>query len=169
MTTKEMIRTYNALAADRGLPPLTGWKASKEALQARIDGLTDAQGSGATPEGKEVSHTTGELVDLADPLAIPEAAEEPSATEAEQEPPSAAEATTDEHAEPAEARGGIGRMIADLLVDEEGYEYGEIVDIVRGEFPEASTSKRSVASVAAALRRKGVEVPMRRKARSVKA
>jgi hypothetical protein len=40
MTTKELIKTYNALATERGLPPLTGWKASKEALQAKIDGLT---------------------------------------------------------------------------------------------------------------------------------
>lgn len=60
-------------------------------------------------------------------------------------------------------RGTIGQMVKDLLLDAEGYDYQEILDIVKGEFPEAHTSRRSIASVAADLRRKGTEVPMRRK------
>jgi hypothetical protein len=153
MTTKELIRTYNALATERSLPALNGWKASKEALQARIDGLMIRE----EPEA-EVA---------ADPLALPldtEAVEPPGDAEPDQVSPEAAGETTDETVEPAEHPGTIGLMIAGLLVAAEGYDYGEIVDIVRGEFPKASTSKRSIASVAAALRHKGVEVPMRRKA-----
>lgn len=145
MTTKELIARYNAVARDLGRPELTRWKASKEALGERLDALRAAQV-------------------MTDPLAIPEAAEPLGDAGPDQVPAEAAEAPGDDHGEPDEARGGIGQMIAELLVDAEGYGYGEIVDIVRGEFPEASTSKRSVASVAAALRRKGVEVPMRRKA-----
>lgn len=157
MTTKQLIRQHNELAADRGLPPLNGWKASKEALQARIDGLRTQQ--------------------PADPLAIPEAFGD---AETDQVPPDGAEATTDEHVEPtvhpeasaecAEApaksgRGGIGKLVASLLLDAEGFDYPTIVEMVAGEFPDAQTSTRSVASVAARLRKDGVEVPMRRQPR----
>lgn len=148
MTTKELIKAHNDLAAAHGLPPLQGWKASKEALQARIDGLM-------IREAEE-----------ADPLAIPEAVQAFGDAGPDQVPPSAAEDATDDHGEPTEARGGIGRMIEELLVDAEGYGYGEIVDLVRREFPKATTSRRSVASVAAALRRRGVEVPMRSRAKA---
>ena len=39
VTTKELLAEFNALAAERGLPELTGWRASKEALQTKIDEL----------------------------------------------------------------------------------------------------------------------------------
>lgn len=105
MTTKELIKAHNDLAAAHGLPPLQGWKASKEALQARIDGLM-------IREAEE-----------ADPLAIPEAVQAFGDAGPDQVPPSAAEDATDDHGEPTEARGGIGRMIEELLVDAEGYGY----------------------------------------------
>lgn len=44
--------------------------------------------------------------------------------------------------------------------------YLAIVDRVVAEFPDAKTSVRSVASVAAGLRKKGVDVPIRRKIKS---
>lgn len=101
-----------------------------------------------------------------DPLAIDpldlEATEEPSAEEPEAVSPSGAEEPTDDHGDETERRGGIGQMIRDLLVDPEAYGYQEIVDIVRGEFPQSKTSRRSIASVAAALKRSGVEFPSRR-------
>lgn len=56
----------------------------------------------------------------------------------------------------------IGSLVQELLMDPDlGYE--AIVDRVVAEFPDAKTSVRSVASVATVLRRKGAEVPMRRK------
>ena len=176
MTTKDLIEAHNDLAEQFGLPRLNGWKASKEALQTKIDGL--------------LTQRTSDPLDI-DPLALTEA-DKPTVTfETEenanpeplaldvQEPlgevgpdtvsPNGAEATTDESVEPVEHPGKIGQMIADLLVDPEGYDYQEIVDIVRGQFPQAKTSRRSIASVAAALRRKAIDVPRRRKPNSAKA
>lgn len=164
MTTKDLIREHNALAEQFGLPPLQGWKASKEALQARIDGLMTQQ--------------------PIDPLAIPEAfgdvepdtvspigAEEPGG--ADQEPVDASGTSAESAEAPAEttkvAKGSIGKLVASLLLDAEGFDYPSIVEMVRREYPDAQTSTRSIASVAAALRRSGVEVPMRRKPRSAKA
>lgn len=60
-----------------------------------------------------------------------------------------------------EPRRTIGSMVQEMLLDET-LDYPTIVDRVVAEFPEAKTSTRSVASVAAALRRKGVNVPTRR-------
>lgn len=55
----------------------------------------------------------------------------------------------------------IGSLVQELLMDPDlGYE--AIVDRVVADFPDAKTSARSVASVAAVLRKKGVDVPMRR-------
>ncbi|CTQ33910.1 hypothetical protein [Jannaschia rubra] len=55
----------------------------------------------------------------------------------------------------------IGSMVQELLMDE-ALDYATIVDAVVAEFPNAQTSARSVASVASVLRKKGVDVPMRR-------
>lgn len=107
-----------------------------------------------------------------DPLAIPEAFGD---VPADQVSPEAAEEPGDDHGEPVEvqeppaeetkAPRGVGKLIASLLVDPEAFDYPTICDIVRGEFPNARTSTRSIASVAAGLRRNGVEVPMRRNAK----
>lgn len=56
----------------------------------------------------------------------------------------------------------IGSLVQELLMDA-ALDYTAIVDRVVAEFPEAKTSVRSVASVAAVLRKKGVQVPLRRK------
>lgn len=49
------------------------------------------------------------------------------------------------------------------MVDDAAPSYDLIVEAVLREFPEAKTTRRSVASVACALRRAGVNVPMRSK------
>ena len=56
----------------------------------------------------------------------------------------------------------IGSLVQELLMDPD-LGYHAIVDRVVAEFPDAKTSVRSVASVAAVLRKKGVQVPLRRK------
>ena len=56
----------------------------------------------------------------------------------------------------------ISALVKRLLMDET-LDYQEIVDQVLAEFPAAKTTARSVASVAAIMRKKGVEVPLRRK------
>ena len=61
-----------------------------------------------------------------------------------------------------EPRRIIGSLVQKLLMDLDlGYE--AIVERVFAEFPDAKTSVRSVASVAATMRKRGVEVPMRRR------
>jgi|DEB0MinimDraft_6_1074348.scaffolds.fasta_scaffold92665_3 hypothetical protein len=59
----------------------------------------------------------------------------------------------------------IGALVKELLLMEDGLSYDLIEEAVKREFPEAKTTRRSIASVAADLRRKGVEVPMRKKGR----
>lgn len=65
------------------------------------------------------------------------------------------------------ARGAVGRLVAELLADA-GLGYADVVERVRARFPAAATSVRSVASTASVLRRKGVEVPIRRTAAAVR-
>ncbi len=74
-----------------------------------------------------------------------------------------AEAERPERAEPeAKApRGQLGKMVEHLLVTS-GASYGEIVRLVRAQFPQARTTAKSVASVAHALRKKGLPVVARR-------
>ena len=64
-----------------------------------------------------------------------------------------------------ERKGTIGELVHELLMDET-LEYVAIVDRVMAKFPDAKTTTRSVASVAAVLRKKGAEVPKRRKTKS---
>lgn len=58
-------------------------------------------------------------------------------------------------------RGAIGESVATLLKDER-LSYADILQMVKAAHPKASTSTRSIASVAACMRRDGVEVPFRR-------
>lgn len=61
----------------------------------------------------------------------------------------------------------VGTLVADLLTDT-ALSYAEIVAQVKSEFPEAKTTPRSVASIASMLRRKGQDIPSRRKAAKAK-
>lgn len=59
----------------------------------------------------------------------------------------------------------IGEVIARLVMDAT-LSYDAIVNEIHSQFKGCSTSARSVASIAARLRRDGHEVPMRRKAKA---
>jgi len=61
----------------------------------------------------------------------------------------------------------VGTLVADLLTDT-ALSYAEIVVQVKSDFPEAKTTPRSVASIASMLRRKGQDIPSRRKAARAK-
>ena len=61
-----------------------------------------------------------------------------------------------------EPRGMLTRLVESLLMDAQ-LSYHDVVEAVVSEFPKAGTSSRSVASVAAAMRRGGRDVPMRRR------
>lgn len=74
----------------------------------------------------------------------------------------APEATT---VEAKEQKLTIGSVIATLLMDAT-LSYDMIVNAIHEQFENASTSARSVASVAARLRKDGKDVPMRRKAKA---
>lgn len=62
--------------------------------------------------------------------------------------------------------GSISELTRYLLVATR-LSHGEIVDVVRNRFPDARTTRRSVASVACDLRRRGEEVALRRHARAI--
>ena len=55
----------------------------------------------------------------------------------------------------------IGSVVAELVMDAT-LNYDMIVNLIHAQFQDASTSRRSVASVAARLRKDGIEVPLRR-------
>lgn len=55
----------------------------------------------------------------------------------------------------------IGSVISELVMDA-ALSYDQIVSLVWAQFDDAQTSRRSVASVAARLRKNGVNVPLRR-------
>ena len=134
-TTAELLEHHNKLAELLGEKPLKSWKQSKDALQVRIDALD------------EKAKQTEEVI--ADVLAD----DEPEAPK------------------PVKLKGAmmpsvtIGALVKELLLHEDGLSYDLIEEAVKREFPEAKTTRRSIASVAADLRRKGVEVPMRKKGR----
>ncbi|WP_422002357.1 hypothetical protein [Roseovarius mucosus] len=69
-------------------------------------------------------------------------------------------------AEPEVKAPKIGEVIAQLVMDAT-MSYDQIVTLIHDQFKPCNTSARSVASVAARLRRDGVEVPHRRKAKAV--
>lgn len=71
-----------------------------------------------------------------------------------------AETAEDDRAEPNGRRETVGALVESMLTTDAAYD--EIVAAVRERFPEARTTRRSVASVASAMRRRGAEVPMRR-------
>ncbi|MDE4175084.1 hypothetical protein PXK01_13045 [Phaeobacter sp. PT47_59] len=70
----------------------------------------------------------------------------------------------EEAAETGRPKLTISRLTEKLLMDE-NLGYAAIVDQIVAEFPGAKTTTRSVASVAAVMRKKGVDVPMRRKSK----
>ena len=78
----------------------------------------------------------------------------------------AAETAAPEATEKAEdqPRPTVGATVKRLLTETD-LGYSQIVDKVLAEHPDARTTARSVASVACTLRKKGVDVPMRRKAK----
>lgn len=59
----------------------------------------------------------------------------------------------------------IGSVVTDLLMDAT-LSYDAIVDMIHTQFKGANTTARSIASVAARLRKSGVDVPTRRKAKA---
>lgn len=62
--------------------------------------------------------------------------------------------------EGAESKRTIGSLVQELLMDE-ALAYTAIVDRIMAEFPDAKTTVRSVASVASAMRRRGIQVARR--------
>lgn len=60
----------------------------------------------------------------------------------------------------------IGAVIGEMVLDAT-LSYDMIVNAIHARFPGCNTSARSVASVAARMRKTGVEVPMRRKGQAV--
>ena len=80
------------------------------------------------------------------------------------EPAEPAEATDRESDDASNTKPNrtVGLLVKELLMDE-ALDYAAIVERVVAEFPEAKTSARSVASVATDLRKKGTQVPIRRK------
>lgn len=178
VTIKEMLAEYNEVAAARGVAGINSWKQSGDAPTEFIGAEADEAESlgendpAVLTDPLELVTEEDRGFDVIDPAV--EQGDKPIGDPLDVAEVIQAEKTKGKRGKKAKApkvedeRGTIGQMVKDLLLDAEGYDYQEIVDIVKGEFPEANTSRRSVASVAADLRRKGTEVPMRRKQKVTK-
>jgi len=92
--------------------------------------------------------------------AVPADTHEPEATEEAEALDHEADGASEQ---PLEPKITIGAVVHELLLDVD-HTYVEIVAEVKRRFPDAKTTARSVASVAATLRKKGIDVPTRRKA-----
>jgi len=75
-----------------------------------------------------------------------------------------AETETEAAEEPDGRRETVGALVESMLTTDAAYD--EIVAAVRERFSDARTTRRSVASVASAMRKRGDDVPMRRGAQS---
>ncbi|MFD1344269.1 hypothetical protein [Litorisediminicola beolgyonensis] len=111
----------------------------------------------------------GVLGDRAADVPEAEATEKAESTAPDADEVPEREQTVDEKIAAAKVHGPeptrtIGSLVQELLMDPD-LGYLAIVDRVVAEFPDAKTSVRSVASVAAAMRKRGVDVPMRRRSK----
>ncbi|PHQ99341.1 MAG: hypothetical protein COB39_04160 [Marinosulfonomonas sp.] len=61
----------------------------------------------------------------------------------------------------------VGTLVTKLLADPK-LGYDEIIELVKVDFPQAKTSARSVASTASVLRRKGFDIPLRKRSAKAK-
>lgn len=163
-TTKELIAVHNELAFQLGEPELTEWKRSKDLLEGRIAGMQDEL------DAKALLAIDAEAGD--DPLADadlepvdPLDMDGPEDAPTEPEPEAPTEVAEEPKRQNRASGGTVGKTIEALLMDA-SLSYDEVVNRVLVEHPDAHTSRRSVASVAAGLRKAGVDVPMRRRGRT---
>lgn len=152
MTIAELLDVHNGLAGRCGTDVLKSWKRAKPELIDRIEALDAGRAYTHEPEATEATEDTEPTTSKADDAPEPDVDARPQ--------------TVDEMIAAARVHGPeptrtIGSLVQELLMDE-ALDYTSIVDRVMAEFPDAKTSVRSVASVAATMRRRGVEVPMRR-------
>lgn len=61
----------------------------------------------------------------------------------------------------------VGALVAKLLADP-SLGYDEIIKLVKSDFPQAKTTTRSIASTASVLRRKGFDIPIRKRTAKAK-
>jgi len=141
MSTKSLLALHNAIA-DAPAGPKTF--ATKAKLIARIEQIA-AAGS----------------IDLASFRQ----GTEPEVTEQRAQPQAEAAETTEAPTETEKKSSGkgIGRMARELLMDPEGFPHGDIAEMVNAAIPGAQATAKSVRWYAHDMRKKGVEVPPRRK------
>lgn len=154
-TTAEKLARLNQLREDNGKAPLKAWKSSGEKLDAAIQAELEAW-QGEKPETQEPEQTGDQ----------PETQSSEQTQSDEPSSPSDEPEATEEA--PKTERGAIGRMVIDLLTKTDD-DYATMVGKIKEAYPEAKTTARSIASIAADLRRDGVDVKSRRKVKATKA
>lgn len=147
MTT---LAQLNALRVANGMTELKSWKNGQAKLLEAIAKLTPAD-SEVAPKTVETEVQQTEV---------------PQVEQTEETVGDKSAHVTAETAERA-PRGAIGNLVMELLQTEMPYE--DIVRQVRGAYPSARTTARSIASVAMDLRAAGLTIPSRRKVAKAKA
>jgi len=170
-TTKELIKTYNDLADKLGLKPLAGWKQAGSKLAEKIAELDLETASAASAVEVDTTAPDGAEATTDDPVTPGDAPKviicdrfiPISMLNPDQE---VYDITKFEAGIKLKATGpGIGNRVRAWLMEPEALGYDEIVRRVLAEFPGAKTSTRSIASVAAQMRREGIDLPKRTKGR----
>lgn len=137
-----------------------------EALQALGEAEPDDASSEASEEPGESIPADGEAFEatpeeLAAQVGRPKTQEQLDAEDAEALERAAKKVRRAKESGSGEERGGLTRLVESLLMDP-ALSYLDIINAVLKDFPKANTSARSIASVAAGMRRAGKNVPMRR-------
>lgn len=149
MTRTAKIASLIATARDEQLDAKTRYQAMCQAEELRKTWKAGWASLGQTPA---IIEETREMVNALDIEETTETVSEPAAPKTQ---PAAQKAPKDE------TRGLISRMVRNLLLNT-SKPYSEIVEQVRKHYPDAKTSARSVASVAADMRKAGQAVAHRR-------
>lgn len=122
-------------------------------------GTSEATGTADGQTGDAFEATADELNAQADRPSVKAAKSDAESDEAIAKATGKAKKAKAEGA--GETRGKLTRLIESLLMDPK-LSYLDILKVIDGEFPTAHTTARSIASVAAGMRRKDIAVPMRR-------
>lgn len=147
--TATLINLFNYLRVDE--PQMENWKSSKVALQERIAPMAVAF----------IERTEAQAADVHTDFQVPEVDRVAELTSIEPDAEAARLDAVADAAEAGEAKETIGSVISQLVMDA-SLSYDMIVNMIHAQFEDAHTSRRSVASVAARLRKNGVNVPLRR-------
>jgi len=141
MSTKDLLALHNAVAEEPAGPKTF---ATKTKLIARIEAIAATKNLDLASFGQST---------------------EPEASELHMEPRDLDAADADAPTEKKPGGKGVGRLARELLMYPKGYPHAVIADFINEHIPGAAATANSVRWYAGQLRKKGIQVPPRKRVR----